>query len=137
MILIFWFAAAPIFVGCASAPKYTRGALPEPLKPTGKYVEIGWASWYGHPYHGRKTSSGEVYDMYALTAAHQRLPFGTVVLVTNLKNNKKVEVKITDRGPFKRDRIIDLSYAAAREINLIGPCSTRVKIEVLSWGAEN
>jgi rare lipoprotein A len=75
--------------------------------------------------------------MNALTAAHQRLPFGTVVRVTNLKNHKKVDVRITDRGPFKRNRIIDLSYAAAREINLIGPGSARVKIEVLSWGGEN
>ena len=92
------------------------------------------ASWYGEPYHGRPTSSGEIYDMHALTAAHNRLPLGTVAKVTNLKNKKSVVVTINDRGPFKRNRIIDLSYAAAQTIGLVGPGSGKVRIEVVTWG---
>jgi rare lipoprotein A len=121
-------------IGCASSPRYRRGTLPEPIKPYGKYVETGWASWYGEPYHGRAASSGEVYNMHDLTAAHQRLPFDTVVRVKNLNNKKTVEVRINDRGPFKRNRIIDLSYAAAKAIGMIGPGSARVRIEVIKWG---
>src|SRR5258708_5054952 len=76
----------------------------------------GLASWYGYPYHGRKTASGEVYDMNQLTAAHKTLPLGTRVEVTNQTNGKQVEVRINDRGPFVEGRVIDLSYAAAKEI---------------------
>lgn len=123
-------------IGCASAPRYRRGTLPEPIQPRGKYVETGWASWYGEPYHGQATSSGEIYDMNDMTAAHQRLPFGTMVRVKNLKNKKIAEVRINDRGPFKRNRIIDLSYAAAQAIGLVGPGSARVRIEVIKWGKE-
>jgi len=121
-------------VGCSSAPRYRSGTLPEPVKPGGKYVETGWASWYGEPYHGQPTSSGQIYDMHEFTAAHNRLPFGTVVRVKNLKNKKTVEVTITDRGPFKRNRIIDLSYAAAKALGIVGPGSARVKLEVVKWG---
>ncbi len=97
-------------------------------------METGWASWYGNPYHGRATSSGEIYDMNALTAAHNRLPFGTLVRVKNIMNHKEVEVIINDRGPFKRGRIIDLSYAAAQAIGMIGPGSAKVRVEVVKWG---
>jgi rare lipoprotein A len=121
-------------LGCASAPRYRNSTLPEPIKPGGKFVETGMASWYGEPYHGRATASGEIYDMHQLTAAHNRLPLGTVVKVTFLKNYKNVVVKINDRGPFKRNRILDLSYAAAKAIGLIGPGSGKVRIEVVTWG---
>lgn len=94
------------------------------------------ASWYGRPFHGRPTSSGEIYDMHDLTAAHNRLPLGTVVKVSNLENKKTVVVTINDRGPFRRGRIIDLSYAAAKAIGMIGTGSARVKIEVVEWGQE-
>jgi rare lipoprotein A len=94
-------------------------------------VEVGVASWYGHPYHGRAAASGETYDMEQLTAAHRTLPFGTLVRVVNLENSKTVDVRINDRGPFVDDRIIDLSHAAARSIALIGPGTARVRVEVL------
>jgi rare lipoprotein A len=99
---------------------------------TGAPVEHGIASWYGVPYHGRRASNGEIYDMYKLTAAHRTLPFNTVVRVTNMTNGKHVDVRITDRGPFVEDRIIDLSLAAAREIDMVGTGTARVKVEILS-----
>jgi len=95
------------------------------------YTEEGNASWYGNPFHGRRASNGEVYDMYKLTAAHRTLPFETMVRVTNLNNGKSTTVRITDRGPFVGNRIIDLSLAAAREIESVGPGVVPVRIEVL------
>lgn len=83
--------------------------------------EVGLASWYGVPYHGRRTSSGEVYDMYQLTAAHRDIPLGSWVEVTNLANARSLTVRINDRGPFVEGRIIDLSYAAASLLGMTGP----------------
>ena len=91
----------------------------------------GLASWYGHPHHGRATTSGRRYDMYQLTAAHRTLPLGTRVRVTNLTNGRSVIVTITDRGPSVDSRIIDLSYAAARRIHLIGPGTAPIRLQVL------
>ena len=96
------------------------------------YAEEGNASWYGAPFHGRKASNGEIYDMNKLTAAHRTLPFDSMVRVTNLSNGKTTTVRITDRGPFVDNRIIDLSRAAAQEIESIGPGIVPVRIEVLS-----
>ena len=95
--------------------------------------QIGYASWYGGKFHGRKTANGETYNMYALTAAHRTLPFGTRVKVTNLSNGKSVIVRITDRGPFvdKHKRVIDLSYAAAKKIDMIGQGVAKVRLEIL------
>jgi len=90
------------------------------------------ASWYGHPYHGRPTSSGEIYNMYDLTAAHRTLPFGTRVRVQNLESGQSVDVRINDRGPFVEGRIIDLSYSAAQAIGLVGPGTARVRLEILN-----
>jgi rare lipoprotein A len=95
------------------------------------YSEEGNASWYGAPFNGRRASNGEIYDMTKLTAAHRTLPFETVVRVTNLNNGKTTTVRITDRGPFVDNRIIDLSQAAAREIESIGPGVVPVRLEVL------
>jgi rare lipoprotein A len=106
-----------------------RAAVPPPPPVSG--VEVGVASWYGHPYHGRTAASGETYDMEQFTAAHRTLPFGTLVRVVNVENNKTVDVRINDRGPFVDDRIIDLSLAAARSIDLVGPGTARVRLEVL------
>jgi rare lipoprotein A len=92
--------------------------------------EIGIASWYGHPYHGRPAANGEIYDMEQLTAAHRTLPFGTLVHVVNLENSKSVDVRITDRGPFVGDRVIDLSHAAARAIDMVGPGVARVRLDI-------
>ena len=100
------------------------------------YAEEGNASWYGEPFHGRRASNGEVYDMYKLTAAHRTLPFETMVRVTNINNGKSTVVRITDRGPFVDNRIIDLSLAAAREIESVGPGVVPVRVEVLSPGVD-
>jgi rare lipoprotein A len=93
--------------------------------------ERGQASWYGHPYHGRTTASGEVYDMNDLTAAHRTLPFGTRVEVTNLDNGRSVVVRINDRGPFKKGRIIDLSRSAARKLDMIEAGVVPVRVVLL------
>jgi rare lipoprotein A len=93
--------------------------------------KVGLASWYGDPYHGRRTSNGETYNKYGMTAAHRTLPFDTMVKVNNLENGRNVKVRINDRGPFKDNRVIDLSYAAAKEISMIGPGTAKVSLEVL------
>jgi rare lipoprotein A len=98
----------------------------------GEPFEEGEASWYGAPFHGRKASNGETYDMNKLTAAHRTLPFNTLVRVTNMTNGKSTTVRITDRGPFVGNRIIDLSFAAAKEIESVGPGVVRVRLDVLS-----
>ena len=95
-------------------------------------MEEGIASWYGVPYHGRRAANGEIYDMYKLTAAHRTLPFDTVVRVTNRKNGKQADVRITDRGPFVEGRIIDLSLAAARELDMVGMGIAPVRLVLVS-----
>jgi rare lipoprotein A len=104
--------------------------------PSVNFVEEGNASWYGAPFHGRHASNGEIYDMYKLTAAHRTLPFETMVKVTNLSNGKSTTVRITDRGPFVDNRIIDLSLAAAKEIDSVGPGVVPVRIEILTSGVD-
>jgi len=96
--------------------------------------QIGIASWYGPDFHGRMTSNREIYNMYDMTAAHPSLPFGTRVLVTNLDNGRTAEVRINDRGPFAKDRIIDLSYAAARMLDMVGPGTAPVRLEIMDDG---
>jgi rare lipoprotein A len=98
-------------------------------------TQTGIASWYGYPYHGRRAADGEIYDMEKMTAAHRTLPFGTWVRVKNLDNNKTVDVRITDRGPFVRGRILDLSHAAAMAIEMVGPGTAKVKITVVAASA--
>jgi rare lipoprotein A len=93
----------------------------------------GRASWYGSDFHGKSTCNGESYDMYAMTAAHKTLPMNTVVRVTNLENNQKTVVRINDRGPFVESRIIDLSFAAAKEIDLVAHGSASVSLEILGF----
>ncbi len=99
------------------------------------WSEQGVASWYGPGFNGKRTASGEVYDMEEMTAAHKRLPFGTRVQVQNLDNGLRTEVRINDRGPFVDDRVIDLSMAAAREIEMLGPGTARVRISVVEMSA--
>lgn len=112
-------------MGCAKKAKVAK-------PPKIGHTETGVASWYGHPYHGRRAANGEIYDMEKLTAAHRTYPFETWVRVQNLSNDRSVEVRIQDRGPFIRGRIIDLSHAAAREIELIGPGVAKVKLTVIA-----
>src|SRR5438477_6961121 len=109
---------------------------PAPAPAPSGYTEEGNASWYGVPFHGRHASNGEIYDMYKLTAAHRTLPFETMVRVTNLNNGKSTVVRITDRGPFVDNRIIDLSLAAAREVDSVGPGVVPVRVEVVSPGVD-
>ena len=132
-------------IGCASTyeppPKRPSGH-PKPYKVFGKWYQPlpdsngfrqrGLASWYGKDFHGKKTSNGEIYNMYAMTAAHKTLPLGTFVRVHNLENNRRVEVRVNDRGPFVRGRIIDLSYSAASEIGVVGPGTARVEVIALA-----
>jgi rare lipoprotein A len=102
--------------------------LPAPAPKPRYHEEVGRASYYGKKFQGRRTASGERYDMRALTAAHPRLPFGTVVTVTNMKNGRSVKVRINDRGPFIKGRIIDLSYAAARKLAMLSKGVARVRV---------
>ncbi len=96
----------------------------------GKIFE-GYCSWYGERFHGRKTASGEIYDMHKMTAAHRTLPFGTYVQITNTENNRSVVARVNDRGPFKKNRVIDVSKAAAAKLNFIKQGLTRVRVKVL------
>jgi rare lipoprotein A len=155
-LLFLFIIVSFFFFGCARERYYVKGAkpprtkvivLPEtekgtrpyevngdryyPLSKSDGFVQYGKASWYGKKFHGRSTASGEVFDMYKRTAAHKTLPMGTYVKVLNLSNKKYSVVRINDRGPFVKGRIIDLSYTAAREIGLIGPGVANVKIVAL------
>ena len=103
---------------------------PEP-PPIVSGTQVGVASWYGPGFHGRQTASGEVFDQNAMTAAHPSLPLGSRARVTSLTNSRSVQVRINDRGPFVDGRIVDLSYAAARELRMIGPGVMRVRLDVL------
>jgi rare lipoprotein A len=109
-------------------------SVPQPAKPAGKpiYVEIGMASWYGPPYNHHRGSNGEIYEQNALTAAHRTLPLNSVVRVTNMETKRSVVVRITDRGPFIEDRIVDLSLAAAKAVDVWRAGTAQVKLEVLS-----
>jgi rare lipoprotein A len=122
------------FSGCAHKKKHVKAIPPPaPMKSVNPgYTETGRASWYGHPYHGRPAADGEIYDMETLVAAHRTLPFNTWVRVFDLDNNKTVEVRIIDRGPFVDGRIIDLSHAAAAAIDMVGPGTANVRMEVIA-----
>jgi rare lipoprotein A len=135
---IVWLILIFILTGCATArtaPAPTlasrpRAALPAP-RP-GAFEQTGEASWYGPQHHGKRTASGETYDMHKLTAAHRTLPLGTRVRVTNLDNGRTVEVRINDRGPFAPGRVLDLSYAAARHLGAVGDGVISVGVTVLA-----
>lgn len=111
-------------------------AGPRVEKGETREVQYGVASWYGGEFHGRPTSSGEIYDMYQLTCAHNTLPLGTIVMVTNLENGRSLELKVNDRGPFVKERIIDVSYAAAQMLGMWEKGTALVKVEVLIPGIE-
>lgn len=100
-------------------------------------IENGISSWYGPNFHGKLTANGEIYDMNGVTAAHRTLPFGTILLVENLDNGKTVQVRVNDRGPYAKNRIIDLSKGAAERIDMIGPGTARVRLYLLEGDIEN
>ena len=133
-----------LFLLVACGPRYVvrerrtpppeKGATIEKRESRG--VQQGIASWYGADFHGKQTSSGEVYDMYQLTCAHNTLPLGTMVMVTNLENGRSVELKVNDRGPFVKGRIIDVSYAAARMLDMHEQGTAAVRVEVIGSAPE-
>lgn len=154
-----WLLAGALLAGCSVAPQRSGvdldgipDAVPraEPRSPTGNpesyvqngrrywvlphekgYVERGVASWYGPRFHGRRTSSGEPYDMYKMTAAHRTLPIPSYIRVTNLKNHRSVVVRVNDRGPFKDGRIVDLSYAAAWKLGMVQDGTAPVEVRAI------
>ena len=116
----------------ANRPYVALGKTYVPLISVGAYKQRGVASWYGKKFHGQRTSVGEVYDMYAMTAAHPTLPIPSYARVTNLANQKSVIVRVNDRGPFLHDRVIDLSYTAAYKLDILANGSAEVEVESLS-----
>ena len=135
-------ARPPVFSEPSTLPPALRPDAKGPTRPDERAdgprgaAQTGKASWYGNAHHGKKTASGEIYDMDAMTAAHRTLPLGTKVRVTNVDNGKSVVVRINDRGPFIRGRVIDLSRAAARELAPLATGVLSVRIEVLEDAAE-
>jgi rare lipoprotein A len=134
-------AAVPPARSDGTVPRSDRGNPPfydvlgkryHVLPTSAGYVARGVASWYGRDFHGLATSSGETYNMHAMTAAHTTLPLPTWVEVTNLVNGRRVVVKVNDRGPFVDNRLIDLSYAAATELDMVGSGTTRVEVRAIS-----
>ncbi len=118
----------------ANRPYEALGVRYVPLTTVGTYKERGVASWYGKKFHGQRTSSGEVYDMYSMSAAHKTLPLPSYARVTNLRNGRSVIVRVNDRGPFLHGRIMDVSYAAAYKLGIIGAGSAEVEVESLAPG---
>ena len=116
----------------SDAPSYSSAE--RPATDLSQFETVGVASWYGKPYHGRRTASGEIYNMNQLTAAHPTLPFGTRVAVTNLENGRTVIVTINDRGPFKPNRVIDVSRKAAGQLGFLNQGLTRVRVVASTQG---
>ena len=141
-------AVALMLTGCASEPRYTTGprserrvsprATARPLSASSRVrkgmVLSGISSFYGPDFHGKTTANGEVYDMYGVSAAHKTLPFNTIIRVTNLKNNRSLIVRVNDRGPYIKGRMLDLSYGAALKLGFVVDGTTRVKVVVLEVG---
>jgi rare lipoprotein A len=112
-------------------PYRVDGIWYQPMAQAKDFRQRGIASWYGKAFHGRKTSNGETYNMYGLSAAHKTLPLGTWVKVRNLENGTSAELRINDRGPFVRGRVIDLSYGAAKKLGVVGPGTAKVEVVAL------
>ncbi len=124
--ILTWISATVLFLGLVIACSSKSQLRPRPA-----YDREGYASYYSGKLHGRKTANGERYDQHSLTAAHRSLPFGTIVVVQNLKNGRSVQLRINDRGPFVRGRIIDISYAAAKKLGMIRDGIVRVRVTTL------
>ena len=138
-VVLPWAAVALLLVSACAPSKPPAPAAPSPGGSSPPLVPLsqqGVASWYGPGFHGKKTTSGTVYDQHGMTAAHQTLPLGSSVRVTNLTNGKSVTLLINDRGPFAKGRIIDLSYAAAQAVDIIRPGTAPVLVEVLDTGGQ-
>jgi rare lipoprotein A len=114
-------------------PYEVDGKRYNPLRDHQGFSQRGIASWYGRKFHGRKTSNGEIYNMYAMTAAHKTLPLGVHVRVTHLQNGRSIVVRVNDRGPFVAGRIIDLSYAAAQKLDIVDVGTAKVQVQALGY----
>lgn len=130
-----------LVVNCSNSPRYTTGSRnrSKPVKKVNsvaksKKILKGISSYYGEDFHGKLTANGEVFDMYGLTAAHKTLPLNTIVRVTNLENKKSLILRINDRGPYVKGRMLDCSYGAALKLGFIGNGTTKVKVEVIELG---
>jgi rare lipoprotein A len=126
-------ADSPLPRKVGQRPYTINGERYEPLSSHEGFVQSGIASWYGGDFHGKTTSNGDTYDMYAMTAAHKTLPLGVYVKVRRRDDGREAVVRINDRGPFVAGRIIDLSYAAARELGIVGSGTTQVRVEALGY----
>lgn len=126
-----------LYMGCTASPKFRRDEIKRPSVkwelPNEPY-QVGMASYYGKKFHGRPTSSGEIFDMYGMTAAHNSLPLGSQIQVTHLGNHRSVIVTVNDRGPFVEGRILDLSYGAAKKLGMIEEGVAEVRIDVFRFG---
>ena len=131
-----------IFADCTNSPRYggsigtSKNSNPRSLKTAKRVPKVitGVSSFYGTDFHGKLTANGEVYDMYGLTAAHKTLPLNTIVRVTNLANNKSLILRINDRGPYIKGRILDCSYGAAKKLDFLLQGTTKVRIEIIEVG---
>ena len=140
----FYFFILFVFMSCTVAPRYNSNTMPNKssskISPKGKFKTnfkkkyYGVSSWYGPNFHGKLTANGEVFDMYGVTAAHKDLPLNTVAKITNEDNNKSVILRITDRGPYVKNRILDCSMGAAKKLGFYEQCTTNVKIEIIELG---
>jgi len=126
------------FNSCAADTRFARQNTGLKEKRTYKADQVltGECSYYADKFHGRKTANGEIFDMHQLTAAHKTLPFNTILEIENIANNKKVKVRINDRGPFKPGRIVDLSYAAAKKIDMIKSGTAKIKARIIKLGGK-
>lgn len=127
---------AVLLIALPFAAACSRNRKPATVASLGVPAERGYASWYGPSFHGRRTANGERYDMNAMTAAHPSLPFGSLVTVRNTDNGREAVVRINDRGPFKKSRIVDLSYAAAERLGIVGPGTAIVELYPGALGTE-
>jgi rare lipoprotein A len=126
------FSTLIFIAGCQHRLPVSHPPATAPPPVPGRWTEQGIASWYGRPFYGRRAADGEIYNMYELVAAHRTLPFNSLVRVTDLQNRRQVVVRIIDRGPFVNNRIIDLSFGAARALDMVGPGVAPVRLELVS-----
>ena len=147
-ILICTIVISSPFFNCSNAPRYYKSDNTNVNRTSKKVLKSGKenkskghrkiikgiSSFYAEDFHGKLTANGEVYDMYGLTAAHKTMPLNTICRVTNLENNKSLILRINDRGPYIKGRILDCSYGAAKKLDFINQGTTKVKIEVIEWG---
>ena len=137
LLIVFLFA-------CTASPRYNSGNIKKNSNfkvksnksaySKHKKIYKGVASWYGPNFHGKLTANGEVYDQYGVTAAHKELPLNTIARVTNLDNDKSIILRINDRGPYAKNRILDCSYGAAKKLDFLNQGTANVKIEIIEFG---